>query len=276
MGTFNPSGVITLTTDFGLQDPFVGVMKGRILTRFPSARIVDLTHEVPAQRPQEAGFWLSRCFEYFPVGTVHVAVVDPGVGTARAIVCTVARGHALLAPDNGLLATLAAGHPEAETVELAASRLATLGIHRVSSTFHGRDIFAPVAAELASGRCAPEALGELRPVRAVAPNVAGRLPERSSVSGCVVTVDHFGNLITDIDAVRLESFAEPRVTIAGRTLRLRRTYGEVQPGELVALVNSFDALEIAEREGSAAHTLGVGRGAAVTVEEDLLGGANRL
>jgi S-adenosyl-L-methionine hydrolase (adenosine-forming) len=270
MAAFNPSGVITLTTDFGLQDPFVGVMKGRILARFSSARIVDLTHEVPAQRPREAGFWLSRCFEYFAVGTVHVAVVDPGVGTARAILCMVARGHALLAPDNGLLAAIAARNSDAETFELAASRLPTLGIHRVSSTFHGRDIFAPIAAELASGRCAPEALGDRRPIGADPEDTGGGLPDRPSdrrsVSGCVVTVDHFGNLITDIDAAQLEPFAEPQVNIAGRTLRLRRTYAEAQPGELLALINSFDVLEIAEREGNAAQTLGVARGAAVTVE----------
>jgi S-adenosyl-L-methionine hydrolase (adenosine-forming) len=265
MATFEPSGVITLMTDFGLEDPFVGVMKGCILARFASARIVDLTHAVPAQRPLEAGFWLSRSFGYFPVGTVHVAVVDPGVGTSRAILCMVANGHALLAPDNGLLAAVAARCPDASTVVLAAESLTGLGVHRVSATFHGRDIFAPVAAELASGRCAPEALGErkvwVRTDQAVAPQATGRL-----VRGCVVTVDHFGNLITDIDIQRLEGLGAPRVSIAGRTLPLRRTYGEARPGELMALVNSFDVLEIAEREGSAAVTLRVGRGAPVSVE----------
>jgi S-adenosyl-L-methionine hydrolase (adenosine-forming) len=265
MAAFEPSGVITLMTDFGLEDPFVGVMKGRILERFAAAKIVDLTHAVPPQRPLEAGFWLSRSFGYFPAGTVHVAVVDPGVGTARAILCMVAKGHALLAPDNGLLGDLAARYPDAETVELAAERLPALGVQHVSATFHGRDIFAPVAAELASGRCAPQALGGrkvmLRREGARASNVRGR-----SVSGAVVTVDHFGNLITDIDARRLEGIDAPRVTIAGRTLTLRRTYAEARPGELLALVNAFDVLEIAEREGNAAVTLGVGRGAPVAVE----------
>jgi S-adenosyl-L-methionine hydrolase (adenosine-forming) len=278
MPVFKPSGVITLTTDFGLEDPFVGVMKGCILARFAAARIVDLTHAVPAQRPHEAGFWLARSFEYFPPGTVHVAVVDPGVGTARAILCTVAGGHALLAPDNGLLEAVVARHPDAATVQLSAVRLGALGIHRVSATFHGRDIFAPVAAELASGHCAPEALGDgtpaphasplgAAPAAAHAPPQAAPEPQggRGSLSGSVVTVDHFGNLITDIDAKRLESLEAPQVSVAGRTVRLRRTYGEAQPGELLALINSFDVLEIAEREGSAAATLGVGRGARVTV-----------
>jgi S-adenosyl-L-methionine hydrolase (adenosine-forming) len=265
MAAFKPSGVITLTTDFGLEDPFVGVMKGRILAGFAPARIVDLTHAVPPQRPLEAGFWLSRCFEYFPEGTVHLAVVDPGVGTARSILCTVAGGHALLAPDNGLLGLLAARYPDAPTVELAPARLAALGIERVSATFHGRDIFAPVAAELASGRCVPEALGELRalpPASTVSASQGGP----AFLEGTVVTVDHFGNLITDIDARALERFEHPQVRIAGRALRLRRTYGEVQPGELLALINSFEVLEIAAREGSAAATLGVGRGTAVSVQ----------
>jgi len=269
MAAFAPSGIITLTTDFGLEDPFVGVMKGRILARFAAARIVDLTHAVPAQRPLEAGFWLSRCFAYFPAGTVHVAVVDPGVGTARAILCTVVAGHALLAPDNGLLGAVAACHGDAETVDVASERLGSLGVQRVSATFHGRDIFAPLAAELASGRCTPQSLGHRRTAplaeRATAGQATGRSVRAGILTGSVVTVDHFGNLITDIEAQHLAPLEAREVCIAGRTLSLRRTYAEGRPGELMALVNSFDVLEIAERDGSAALTLGVGRGATVTV-----------
>ncbi|MCB1625276.1 MAG: SAM-dependent chlorinase/fluorinase, partial [Pseudomonadales bacterium] len=104
MANFDPSGVITITTDFGHKGPFVGVMKGRMLSRFPRAQIVDLTHEILIHWPAEAGFWLARSFTYFPAGTVHVAVVDPGVGTARDILAVTTHGHVLLAPDNGLLA----------------------------------------------------------------------------------------------------------------------------------------------------------------------------
>ena len=278
MAAFKPSGIITLTTDFGLADPFVGVMKGSILSRFPGARIVDLTHAIPLHEPRVAGFWISRCFEYFPPGTVHVAVVDPGVGTDRAILCLTARGHALLGPDNGLLELARTRDPDSQTVRLAASALAQLGIHRVSSTFHGRDIFAPVAAELAAGRRAPEGLGAREPSPAsgaVGPTRA----ETGPISGSVVTIDHFGNLITDIEAARLERMAAPRVAIAGRSLRLTRTYGETRRGELLALVNSFDVLEVAQAQGSAAAALGAERGTVVTVEdgpEDLLGGGNRL
>ncbi len=278
---FQPSGIITLTTDFGLADPFVGVMKGCILSRFPAARIVDLTHEVPAHRPRVAGFWLSRSFEYFPSGTVHVAVVDPGVGTDRAILCMAAQGHLLLAPDNGLLALCHALHPRAEVVRLTAPRLAELGIERMSSTFHGRDIFAPVAAELAAGRCPPGTLGPRAQswVSAVDPASVSASARPSAVEGSIVTIDHFGNLISDIDAARLGGIESPRIRIAGRTLPLRRTYGEARPGELLALVNSFGVLEIAQAEGNAAAALGIGRDERVTVEEaaeHLLGGANPL
>src|SRR5579872_7198564 len=156
--TFKASGVITITTDFGHQGPFVGVMKGVILTRFPAARLIDLTHEIVVHWPAEAGFWLVRAFAYFPPGTVHVAVIDPGVGTSRDILAVSAQQHVFLAPDNGLLAPVVASHPDSEVIRFDALQLARFGVHRPSATFHGRDIFAPIAAELAAGRCAP---GEL-------------------------------------------------------------------------------------------------------------------
>src|SRR2546430_13577877 len=155
-----PSGVLTITTDFGHQGPFVGVMKGCILTRFPGARIIDLTHEIVVHWPAEAGFWLARAFEYFPTGTVHVAVVDPGVGTSRDILAVHASGHYFLAPDNGLLAPIVNRARDALIVRLGTAELARLGVQRPSATFHGRDIFAPVAAELAAGRCPLQALAE--------------------------------------------------------------------------------------------------------------------
>ncbi|HTT00937.1 MAG TPA: SAM-dependent chlorinase/fluorinase [Steroidobacteraceae bacterium] len=263
---FVPCGLITLTTDFGHQDPFVGVMKGAILSRFAGARIIDLTHGIRAQHPEEAGFWLARSFTYFPVGTVHVAVVDPGVGTARDIICLCTQGHALLAPDNGLLAAVHARSPDAQAVTLAAARLADLGISRVSATFHGRDIFAPVAAELAAGRYAPGSLGPARNELASLPT---KPPETvaGGISGTVVAVDHFGNLITNIESKLLEGLRAPSIEIGGRTLRLSRTYAEVGSGELLALINSFDVLEIASRDGNAATALGIGPGFCLMVRE---------
>ena len=200
---FTPSGVITLTTDFGHKDPFVGVMKGQVLRRFPTAQLVDLTHEVLVHWPAEAGFWLGRSFRYFPAGTVHVAVVDPGVGSSREIAIVEAEGQVFLAPDNGLLAGVLERLPSPPLLRLLdLSILPRLDVHRPSATFHGRDIFAPLAAELAAGRLEPDALGPT-----VAELVPGWLDEpvvsAGQVSGAVVTVDHFGNLLTNIDATLL-------------------------------------------------------------------------
>ena len=266
MKAFQPCGVITITTDFGHQGPFVGVMKGRVLSRFPAARIIDLTHEIVVHWPAEAGFWLARSFEYFPAGTVHVAVIDPGVGTSREIVAVVAEGHLFLAPDNGLLAPIANRYVDAQCIKLDLASLSPLGVQRPSATFHGRDIFAPVAAELAAGRCSPEELGteisSLVPAWVDEPTV-----EAGSVAGVVITIDHFGNLISNIDAPLLTRFRQPLVQAASHTFPLLRTYGDTRPGEYLALINSFGVLEIARAEQSAADGLGLSRGAPVVVRE---------
>jgi hypothetical protein len=261
---FVPSGVVTLTTDFGLRDPFVGVMKGRLIGAFPAVRVIDLTHEIRAHWPAEAGFWLARSFRYFPAGTVHVAVVDPGVGSGREIAAIEAEGHLFLAPDNGLLAPVLDGSAGSVARRIANAVLAGVGAATASATFHGRDIFAPLAAELAAGRLRPDELGAVVPEL-----VPGWLEEpvvaSGQVSGQVVTVDHFGNLVTNIDGRDLRALAHPVVRIAGRELPLRRTYSDARPGDYLALVNSFGVLEIARAEQSAAEGLGVERGAPVVV-----------
>ena len=259
-----PSGVVTLISDFGLRDPFVGVMKGRILERFPAARIVDLTHEVAAHRPAEAGFWLARSYRWFPVGSVHVAVVDPGVGSARDILLLESLGHRLLAPDNGLLEMVRRSDPASCAWRVTSAGLSRCGVGRVSATFHGRDIFAPLAAELAAGRVSAADLGER--VASIVPSWVDPptvTPER--IAGQVITIDHFGNLITDIDATLLQQLREPLVHVGGRVLSLRRTYADRTPGSPLALVNSFGTLEIAVAEGRAADVLGLSRGAPIVV-----------
>ena len=266
--TFIPSGVITITTDFGHQGPFVGVMKGRILERFPAARLIDLTHEIVVHWPAEAGFWLARSFEYFPLGTVHVAVVDPGVGTSRDIILVSAGGHLFVAPDNGLLAPLVARHPGAGVVRLRVEALARLGIRRPSATFHGRDIFAPVGAELARGGCSPEELGEAAATDSLVPSwVEEPTVEHASVTGVIITIDHFGNLISNIDATLIERFRLPLVHAGNHAFALLKTYGDTRPGQYLALINSFGVLEIARAEQSAAEGLGLSRGAPVTVRD---------
>lgn len=258
--------VITLTTDFGLRDPFVGVMKGRILSRLPAASIVDLSHEILAHWPAEAGFWLARCHEYFPQGSIHVAVVDPGVGTARAIAMLEAGGHIFLAPDNGLLAAVVAVHPEARAWHLDPAKFARLGLGRASSTFHGRDIFAPLAAELASGRATVADFGT-RVAELVPGWIDEALVSSEQASGVIITIDHFGNLISNVEAAAIERWVEPHVYAGAHVLPVRRTYGEVQPGTPLALVNSFGVLEIAVAEGRACDVLGFSRGAPLVVRD---------
>ncbi len=271
--TFTPCGVLTLTTDFGHQGPFVATMKGRILGRLPDARIIDITHEILVYWPAEAGFWLERSYEYFPVGTVHVAVVDPGVGTRRDILLVVRDGHLFLAPDNGLLAPIVARKPTAASPMALAYKLepqlfARFGLGPASATFHGRDIFAPLAAELASGRCAPEQIGV--PTTDIVPSWIDEPTDTGKqVTGIVIAIDHFGNLITNIDGSRVQRFRGPIVRTGNHEFPLKRTYGDSQPGEYLALVNSFNVVEIARAEQSAAEGLGVGRGAPVSIVETI-------
>lgn len=264
---FSASGVITITTDFGHQGPFVATMKGRILTRLPQARLIDVTHEVPVYWPAEAGFWLARSFEFFPMGTVHIAVVDPGVGTKRDIIAVHADHHVFLAPDNGLLAPIVTRAPGAVVyrVDVDAVRK-RLSLTVPSATFHGRDIFAPIAAELAAGRIGVDELGPIT-IDIVPSWVDDPTVTPDQVAGVVITIDHFGNLITNIDAALIRRFVHPVVRTAGHSFLLRRTYGDVQPGDYLALINSFGVVELARAEQSAAEGLGLGRGTPVSVGE---------
>jgi S-adenosylmethionine hydrolase len=263
--SFAPSGVVTITTDFGHRGPFVGTMKGVMLHRQPQLKLIDLTHEVHVHWPAEAGFWLERAYAYFPRGTVHLAVVDPGVGTSREVLLVVGDGHLFLAPDNGLLAGVIA-RTGGTAIAVDHARLTGLGIDRLSATFHGRDLFAPLAAALAGGRVSPRALG--RETRDFIPSLIEAPRWRSGeLHGVVITTDHFGNLITNIERGALERFRNPRIRAAGHDIGLVRTYGDVAPGTLLALINSFEVLEIACAEQQAARMLGLGRGGPVVVTE---------
>jgi S-adenosylmethionine hydrolase len=253
-----PSGVITLLTDFGLSDPFVGVMTGVLLSRFPGARVVDLCHGMRPQAVGEAAFWLERCYFWFPEGTVHVAVVDPGVGSERGVLAAAIAGHYFLLPDNGLLGTRLLEAPGARVLAVDVPKL---GLAPASRTFHGRDVFAPLAAGLASGERRFESLGV--PTRALPCCLPAPQRTATGASGEVVCVDRFGNLLTNLDEALAESTGARQVRVAGQSLRWLRTYADAEPGELLALVNAFGVIEIALRDGSAEHHLGVTRGAAV-------------
>ncbi|MDP6675212.1 MAG: SAM-dependent chlorinase/fluorinase, partial [Gammaproteobacteria bacterium] len=200
--------IITLTTDFGQKGPFVAVMKGAVLQHAPEAHIIDLTHEIHVHWPAEAGFWLGRAYRYFPTGTIHVAVVDPGVGTERNIVAVEFDNHIFLAPDNGLLPTIFSTPGELRAWRLSEQWRAGRGWPQPSNTFHGRDIFAPLAAELATGLIKPADIGPR--VHELIPSLLDEpLVSHDQIHGMVVTIDHFGNLITNIDQRLLADFNAP-------------------------------------------------------------------
>jgi S-adenosylmethionine hydrolase len=270
------SRIVTLTTDFGTSDAFVGVMKGVILGIAPAVRIVDLTHEVPPQDVRAGAYLLRGAVPYFPPGTIHLAVVDPGVGSARRALVVATRTALFVAPDNGLV-SLVAPHAAVHGIwDVSRSRAR---LRTVSRTFHGRDVFAPIAAALACG-AAPAALGtRVRRMERLAPPRLRR--ERTRTLGEIIWVDRFGNLVTNVGAAdtpraRRDGAAARRtfrahalsVTIGTHVLPLLDSYADVPPGHAVALVNSNDLVEIAVNQGSAAASLGLGRGARVIVRRD--------
>jgi S-adenosylmethionine hydrolase len=258
-----PSGIITLLTDFGTQDAYVGIMKGVILGIHARAQIVDLTHAVPPQQVLPAALLLRSAAGYFPPGTVHVAVVDPGVGSDRRPLVIATDSGWLVGPDNGVLS-------------LAAAALGTRGIwnienpellrHPVSQTFHGRDVFAPVAAHLSRGLAA----GAVGPAEPAFAGLSVPAPRRTAAAlvGEVVYVDRFGNLVTNIDAESVARFS-PRalsVSIAGRPVAGPvNAYAAVPEGVALSIVGSWGLLEIAVRNGNAATTLAAGPGTPVAV-----------
>ncbi|HKV51280.1 MAG TPA: SAM-dependent chlorinase/fluorinase [Gemmatimonadaceae bacterium] len=243
--------VITLLTDFGTADGYVGEMKGVIYAMLPQAKVVDIAHDVAAQDVDGARLAIARYWRRFPLGTIHVVVVDPGVGTARAALAVESDGQFLVGPDNGVLSP-ALLRSEVRVVELAIPVQA-------SATFHGRDVFAPAAARLAGGTPL-EALGTTfdAPVLRRTPE-AKRLAD-GSVSGEVITVDRFGNLITNLVAPRGGS-----VVLGDRVVPIVRSYADVAAGDVVAVVGSSGLLEIAVRDGSAGDALRIARGAAVVL-----------
>jgi len=254
-----------LTTDFGLADGYAAVLHGVIWSIFPQARIVDLSHEVRPQQVLQGAYLLASAWRYFPQGTVHLAVVDPGVGTARAAVA-VETPHALfVAPDNGLLSGV---WEELDAAERAASRVVELSEPRYwlphpSSTFHGRDIFAPVAAHLAAG-LPVEALGRPREGLFILPEIRPQILEDGTLLGRVVHIDRFGNVVSNIGAEMLIQFfpgGRVRCQLAGRELSGPvRTYAEGPFDEPFFLIGSHNRVEIAIRDGNAARVLNVSIG----------------
>jgi S-adenosylmethionine hydrolase len=259
-----PSGLITLLTDFGNADGYVAAMKGVILGIFPGARVVDLSHEVEPQQIAAGAFLLAAHFKFFPAGTVHVAVVDPGVGTARAPLACWWANHYFVAPDNGLL-DFCAEQGGGEAVRLTQPQFWR---SEVSHTFHGRDVFAPVAAHLAAGVSLYE-LGEpMQLTRRLSSSVCE--VKENVLIGEVIFIDRFGNLISNISHDELRRFAgdaRVRIRLAGFEIgAVQPAYAEVPMGAPLALINSFGRLEIGVNQGSAKSQFHVSPGASITVE----------
>lgn len=255
--------IITLTTDFGLSDPFVGIMKGVILTIAPEAQIVDITHEVRSYDILEAAFIIESSYRYFPAGTIHVIVVDPGVGSARRPMATAAKDHIFVAPDNGVLSSILSDDPSASVPSAYWINNQSLFLRAVSKTFHGRDIFAPVAAHLALGT----------PVDSVGPRIVDfvkkALPkprlQGDRLVGTAMRIDKFGNIITNLKRSHLaKNFV---IRVAGLSItRFCGNFSEAEPGEFFALEGSTGYIELALNQGSAANRLNVGLGAEIEVE----------
>ncbi|MCS6845132.1 MAG: SAM-dependent chlorinase/fluorinase [Caldilineales bacterium] len=259
--------IITLTTDFGLDDGYVGAMKGVILGIAPGATLVDITHALPPQDIRRGVSVLREATPYFPAGTVHLAIVDPGVGSQRRPIALQAGAHRFVGPDNGLF-TAAIADAQAAGLPVAVYHLDRPAYWRpeISRTFHGRDIFAPVAAHLANG-VPLEELGTPVDDPVLLPLWRPERRPDGRILGHVDHVDHFGNLISNVPGAWLAG-RRWTISIAGRQLvGPRPTYAAAEPGELLALISSSGHLEVAVRNGSAAALLGVQAGEPIEVWE---------
>jgi S-adenosylmethionine hydrolase len=255
---------ITLLTDFGARDIYVGVMKGVIAGLAPQAHVVDLCHEVEPYQVGQARFLLRHSWPHFPKGTIHVCVVDPGVGTARRALCVEAGGQVFIGPDNGLFTEMLA-LPGARAREITNPKLMA---KEISRTFHGRDVFAPAAAHLASG--VPVArLGRLvKDATRLTSGAPVRIGRRFW-QGEVAHIDRFGNIVTNLEAAEFVPAAVKglQLKIGFETVtRMVSTYAETPEGECVLISGSAGTLEVSVKEGSAAKRLGVGIGAPVELE----------
>lgn len=258
--------ILTLTTDFGLRDPFVGTMKGVIAGICPTASVIDLTHEIEPFNLLDGALAIWQAWRYFPAESVHVIVVDPGVGSERQPIMVRMADHWFIAPDNGVL-TLVERDVRASAGSFSARRIDNPAymLPRQSNTFHGRDIFAPAAAHLASqlesGSIAAESFGP-----AIEKIVRLPIPEPihnsdGSLEGMILKSDRFGNLLTNLTANDLPQAPGWKIKIGDREItRFARFFAEIPPGELFAILGSSGLLEIAMNRGSAQQEIGIGSG----------------
>ncbi len=249
--------LVTLITDFGIQDPYVGQMKGAILSRNPEVQIIDICHHIPPHDTLAAALVLESSYGYFPAGTVHLTVVDPGVGGQRHILAAAGGGHLFIAPDNGVLSLLLQKGTITE-VRLVENR--ALYPTDVSATFHGRDIMAPVAAALAGNLALAETGPPVPPERCTQIQIPQPIISDRTILGEVIHIDHFGNIKTNITTASLSRFPPERfrsIEIQGQRIdKIVTTYSDQPRDRLIALIDSGGYLEIALNRGSAARLTG--------------------
>ncbi len=263
--------VITLPTDFGARDEYVGLMKGVILSIHPSAIIVDITHRIDGQDIVQAAFAIQSSYRYFPAGSVHLVVVDPGVGTDRSLLALKLRQHFFIAPDNGVLSLLI---DQADVAALFKISNSKYYLDSVSPTFHGRDVIAPVGAHIAQGVELKRLGDQLEPADVVRlTDIQARMSDDGTVTGKIISVDHFGNLISNIQmemllqSVFANQTKRPVIRVGSHTIQgIDRTYADGRIQNPMALIGSRGYLEIAVPGGNAAQWLKVGKGARVRVK----------
>jgi S-adenosyl-L-methionine hydrolase (adenosine-forming) len=265
-----PRPIITLTTDFGLTDHYVGIIKGVLLHQVPEAQIVDICHSVQPFDVLDGALAIAESYSYFPSGTIHMVVVDPGVGSARRPIVVHTQKHVFVAPDNGVLSLI---YEREERIDVRHITAEHYFLQPVSATFHARDIFAPIAAQVAKG-VSPEKLGEKVDdfVRFTAPKP--KPVDARTLRGVVLKVDRFGNLITNIapaDAPALfgENAPSFRITVGGyEVLEMKTNYAQGAPGQVFGILGSMGYLEIVANRGAAAKATGAGKGAEVLLTLD--------
>jgi hypothetical protein len=266
MPSDSPRPIITLTTDFGLSDHYVGTVKGVLLSRCPSANVADISHDIPPFSLYAAAYTLDQSARYFPTGTVHLVVVDPGVGTIRRAIVARVSGHTFVAPDNGVLSLIATGDPNPRFWQITNS---ALWLSNPSNTFHGRDIFAPVAGSLAAGAAKLADVGpELTSIQML-PELEPKATARGVWSGRVFSVDHFGNVITNFAASRFAP-GKYHIEAGGKTIgRFQKTFGEGGPDVCFAYAGSSGYVELGINQKSAGQYLQVRPGDLVTLRESV-------
>ena len=256
--------IITLTSDFGTKDTYVGVMKGVILSINPSATIIDLTHEIPAQNVAVGAWQISKAYSYFPAGTIHLVVVDPGVGSDRRAVISQISDHIFVCPDNGLLSIISKESPIGNSVMIEND---SYFLSHISNTFHGRDIFAPVAAYLAAGIAMSEFGPSIERLHKI--NFSHIKFDNSQIEGQIVWIDNFGNAVTNISQQSINQILpnlELQISFAHQKIfGLCSAYNQVKTGEAIAIIGSSGHLEISVNQGSAQQLYGLSIGNFVSV-----------